>query len=108
MNKNILHKIISIFTVILLLLPIGVQLFHTLENHEHKVCNSKEVQHIHEKELDCSFCHLQLKESSILEFYSFDEIILIQIDSTPFLVAKRKTETYQNFTFSMGSPTFIV
>lgn len=108
MNKDILHKIISIFTVVLLLLPIGVQLVHTLEDHEHKVCNSKEVQHIHEKELDCSFCHLQLKNLSIFEFYSFDKIILKQIDSTPFSVTKRKTETYQKFFFSRGPPIFIV
>lgn len=108
MNKDIIHKIISIFTVVLLLLPIGVQLVHTLENHEHKVCNSKEVQHIHEKELDCSFCHLQLKKSSFLELYSFDEIILKQIESTLLSVTKRKTETYQKFTFSRGPPTFIV
>ena len=64
MNNKILHKIISIWTVILLLLPIGLQFVHTIENHEHLVCHSENIQHLHELKLDCSYSHLKLKNEA--------------------------------------------
>lgn len=58
MNKSITHKIISLWTVVFLLLPMLVQFGHTLENHEHKICDSHDIQHINKQKLDCSFLHV--------------------------------------------------
>jgi hypothetical protein len=46
-------------------MPSIIQLAHTLENHKHVVCISKEVKHVHEKELDCSQLHRQFQTFSI-------------------------------------------
>ena len=42
-----------------------MQLVHAIKNHEHKVCTAADVQHIHEKEIDCTTCHLQLKITTV-------------------------------------------
>ncbi|AOW20003.1 hypothetical protein LPB138_04585 [Urechidicola croceus] len=55
------------------MLPIGIQFVHSLEDHEHVVCNSKDLQHIHKQELDCSFCHVIINNSAVLtEIYTSD------------------------------------
>lgn len=107
MNKNILHKIISIWTVVILLLPIGVQFVHTLENHEHIVCNSKEVSHIHEQKIDCSFCHVLLENNTVFNLNTVNLHNYSTIDITPIYVVNKHIEVYLFFNSSRAPPKFI-
>lgn len=47
------------------ILPIAVHSIHDALNHEHKVCNSKIEQHIHQKDVDCKL-HLYKQSTSFL------------------------------------------
>lgn len=108
MKKNILHKAISLWTVVLLLLPIGVQFFHTLENHEHTVCDSKEVSHIHAQEIDCSFCHVQLDTNTVFDSNCIAFYSPVINNSIPVSFEKQNTEIHLFYKSSRGPPKFIV
>ena len=86
MIKTIIHKIISLSVVLTLLLPIGIQFAHSFEKHEHLVCDLVDIEHIHEQELDCSFCHVQLNTSSIFEEYQFNLIYSKLIEEKTFFI----------------------
>ena len=107
MKKTILHKIISIWTVVLLLCPIGVQFFHALENHEHFVCKSKETTHIHSQQIDCSFCHVLLKNTTVFNNNHFTLHKLTISDSVPVFLEKENIGTHLFYKFSRGPPSFI-
>lgn len=49
----------------MLFAPSAIQLAHTIEDHEHKICVSLDEQHIHEKEVDCSLLHRQFQTLSV-------------------------------------------
>lgn len=107
MNKNISHKIISIWTAVILLLPIGIQFVHTLENHEHIVCKSNEVQHLHEKEIDCSYCHVLLENNTVFNLYTVKLYNNSTTDITPIYVINKHIEVYLFFNPSRAPPKFI-
>ncbi|OIQ36072.1 MAG: hypothetical protein BM563_11545 [Bacteroidetes bacterium MedPE-SWsnd-G1] len=52
-----LHKIISIWCVLIALLPMTVQFVHATENHNHDVCELDYIKHFHDNDLDCEFNH---------------------------------------------------
>ncbi len=108
MIKTILHKIISLVVLATLLLPIGIQFAHSFEEHEHIVCNSVDNQHIHEQELDCSFCHVQLNTSSIFEEQNFKLKETTIIDEKPLSSTDNHIQVYLYFNSSRGPPFFIV
>lgn len=108
MLKTRLHKIISILTVALLLLPVGLQLAHTLEHHEHKVCDSEELQHIHKQELDCSIYHVKLRTESP-DLNNIPQLFVAVIkNSSPLFLAKNCTHTPLKIVRTRGSPLFII
>ncbi len=107
MKKNILHKIISIWTVVLLLLPIGIQFVHSLENHEHFVCTSKEVSHIHAQQIDCSFCHIILETNTVFNDNQFTFYSPTIINSIPVYFEKENTEVPFFHKSSRAPPKFI-
>jgi len=108
LKKETLHKIISVFTVALLLLPVGLQLLHTLENHEHKVCHSEDVQHIHKQELDCSIYHVKLRtESPDLNIYT-SIFVEVSKNNTPLFLAIESSFHPQKNVTTRGSPLFII
>jgi hypothetical protein len=51
-----------------------VQLVHVFENHEHVSCTSKEVKHIHAKEIDCDIFHRPYQEFSLDIPFQSEEI----------------------------------
>ena len=107
MGKNILHKIISVWTVVLLLFPIGIQFAHSLENHEHFVCNSKENSHIHAQQIDCRFCHIILETNTVFNNNHFEFYSPTIIDIIPVFFEKENTETPLFYKPSRGPPKFI-
>lgn len=78
LNVKLLHKIISVWLVIAVLLPMSVQFVHAFENHIHAVCKIKTIQHLHENQLDCEFNHFLFnsKASLVNENYDFQKINL--------------------------------
>lgn len=88
--------------------PSIIQLAHTLENHKHTICFSKDVKHIHQKDLDCSFLHRQLQTFSI-DFPSNYDVIPQQFYTTlSTLNTTVKVEKIVSKKTSRGPPFFIV
>lgn len=108
MKKTGLHKIFSVLVVLLLMLPVGLQLLHTLEDHEHTVCDSEDTQHIHKQELDCSIYHVKLRTESPDLNNSISIIIETEKNSTPLFLAKPCTLTPQKTSRTRGPPLFII
>jgi len=54
-KKQIGRQIIALLLFTILVLPIGVQSLHVLEEHEHPSCNDKTT-HIHESISECELC----------------------------------------------------
>mgnify|MGYP000456974733 CR=1 FL=1 len=50
--------------------PSIIQLAHTLDNHEHAVCVSDDITHVHQEDLDCNF-HLLKQSNSFLTSNNF-------------------------------------
>ncbi|WP_456376786.1 hypothetical protein [Lutibacter sp.] len=46
------------------LLPIAIQFSHALKPHEHTVCTSHNIVHLHKKEIDCSSYHYQVQNNA--------------------------------------------
>lgn len=108
MQKKLFYKIISFCTVIVLLLPMSLKFLHSLENHEHKICTSKNIPHFHEQELDCSFYHVQLTTNALFvsnKITLYKSIFYLQ---NPILKNSNKIGniTYQKS--SRAPPVFIV
>lgn len=75
MEKTISHKVISIWVVIVLLLPLSIQFVHAFENHELSNCNEQYIQHLHEKHIECKSNHFLLNtnasfQSEVFKLYS--------------------------------------
>lgn len=88
--------------------PSIIQLAHTLENHKHTICFSKDVKHIHQKDLDCSFLHRQLQTFSI-DFPSNYDVVPQQFYTTlSTLNTTVKVEKIVSKKTSRGPPFFIV
>jgi len=92
---------------VLLLLPMSLKLFHTLENHEHKVCNSKINKHFHQQEIDCSFYHVQSHMASIFITTHFDLYTQLLFHESPIVVSKTETD-FQIFHKSSRAPPFFI
>lgn len=85
-----------------------MQLIHVFENHEHTSCTSKEVTHIHSKELDCDIFHrpyqdLALDSSSRLDVIP-EHFYATNINDFPQLTYV----VYHSKKYSRGPPFFIV
>ena len=108
MDKKQLHKILSVFTAVILLLPVGLQLAHTLEHHEHTVCDSKELQHIHKQELDCSIYHVKLISESFDLESGFTFFIPVSHSDSPIFLANNCDYNLTNYKPTRGPPLFII
>ncbi len=108
MYKNVLNKIISVGIVIILLFPIGLQLFHTLENHEHKICDAKNVQHLHEQKIDCSIYHFQLNTTALISDFKINIYSPLKHISSPFSIKEEIIEFTLFYKSSRAPPFFIV
>ena len=108
MLKTYLHKIFSVLTIVVLLLPIGLQFVHALENHEHRICDSKELQHIHKQELDCSIYHVKLSSEGFDLKKPFSLFTLNSPSGSPIFIAKNCEFTFSYYKPTRGPPTFII
>ena len=108
MDKNRLHKILSVFTVVILLLPVGLQLVHTLEHHEHTVCDSEELQHIHKQELDCSIYHVKLISESFELKRAFTFFIPVSHSDSPIFLSNDCENIFSIYSSTRGPPLLII
>lgn len=104
MNKNNWHKFLSLITWVALMLPIGYQFAHAFEDHEHVVCTAVDVQHIHEQEVDCSFCHVKLRlDSSIPSTDDFFINTTIETSLPQYFIHQKEKSTF-TYTTLRGPP----
>jgi len=108
LSKSTLHKILSTVIVTLLLLPIGLSFVHTFEHHKHRVCNSKDIQHIHTVQLDCSIYHYNLRVETVKLEYSYALLSPISHSETPLFLAKECESKPQKKVTVRGPPPFII
>lgn len=108
MIKLVLHKIISLSVIFAFLLPIGIEFTHSFEKHEHIICNSIDNQHIHNQEIDCSFCHFHHNFSSTIVEYNFKLNRATIIDEKPLSSVQQNYKVFLYFNSSRGPPYFIV
>lgn len=66
MKSKVLHNFIAIALSLIVILPLAIQTAYTLQEHEHKICTSKEVKHFHVEAIDCGNYHLIIELNSIV------------------------------------------
>lgn len=71
MNKEFLHKIISIWIAIAAILPMSIQFAHALEDHSHDICIENSIQHFHKHQIECELDHYLFKTNAA----SFNEVL---------------------------------
>jgi hypothetical protein len=71
-------------------------------NHEHAVCNSKTVKHIHEKDVDCEL-HLLKQSSSFLAENNF-EFLINTIITKNNSIAYTYLKNHTQLSFSLRGP----
>ncbi len=63
---NIVKNILALLVVLTILLPSGLSLAHSLENHEHYVqCDNPSDVHVHEKNQECKFNLINYKQDGV-------------------------------------------
>ena len=101
-------KYITFFFLFALLLPMAIQVAHAFEEHEHVVCISKSVKHLHELENDCGDLHLQL---SVFK-YNFNDpnSLLNEFDYKNIIISKSKQliTNYSSKKASRAPPIVII
>lgn len=86
----------------------SVQFAHTMESHEHDVCELKYVKHFHNNDLDCEFNHFLFDTSATTVADNNEE------KETPYFLLKPQFYSENNFgiesftTKTRGPPTFII
>ncbi len=95
-------RILSIFLLTSFLAQMFLQLHHTFEDHNHQICHSKLVKHIHDKDVDCQ---LHLYKNPSQDFVSFDyqffvEDAIISID----ILQQNFLKEHHELSFSLRGP----
>ena len=91
---------------VVLLLPTGVRLAHSLQGHQHPACTEFKT-HIHKKELDCSLCYYQI---SVFDFTpdSFDELFFpVENLKSDFNIVENVFVSSINITSLRGPPCLV-
>ena len=91
-----------------MLLPMGVQFAHSLENHTHKECDEKNILHFHDKSLDCEFNHFLLNHNTPLQLEVFELDPPSQTTVTPLYFVFSSKETTLFSKSSRAPPTVII
>ena len=60
-------------------IPSVIQLVHVYENHEHTICTSKEVKHIHAQGLDCNICFYSSTKAHLTDNLLTQTIVIKKI-----------------------------
>ena len=88
--------------LLIFLLPLAINSLHDLMNHEHAVCNSKTVKHIHEKDVDCEL-HLLKQSNSFLAENNF-EILINTIITKNNSIYYTYLKNHSQLSFSLRGP----
>jgi hypothetical protein len=71
LKYKLVHKIISLVTVLILLTPFAVQSIHGINSEVHPFCDSKDLKHLHHNDADCSVYHLNIQQVFLLDSDNF-------------------------------------
>ena len=92
--------------MLIFLLPISINSIHGFLNHEHSICSSKVIKHIHEKDSDCDL-HLLKQSNSFLALNNFKTQIFTFIsenNSTNYTYLKN----HPQLSFSLRGPPQVI
>ena len=92
--------------MLIFLLPITINSVHDFMNHEHSVCTSKVVKHIHEKDSDCDI-HLLKQNDTFLVSNTFKTnicTIILKSNNTNYTFLKN----HPQLSFSLRGPPQII
>ena len=67
-----LKEHITLFCLVVLLIPSVLQTIHAFEDHSHNFCSSLDEHHFHEQEIDCSLWHFHSEIFSYNHVNDFD------------------------------------
>lgn len=102
-RQHIIFKCLTLFMVMVFLLPSAVKFHHIFENHKHEVCLGESDTHIHTLDIDCQFYKFNQNPAFtmglfFLDVLEFPEIHPIVSTDYSFL------SEYQTLHFSLRGP----
>jgi len=102
-REHILSKLATILLVATLLTPSVVKIAHVFADHEHEICTVKNVEHLHEADIECEFYKYKLSGKSYISqsYTDFEPIIEVQ-KSIPFYYTF--LNTHQQLNVSLRGP----
>ena len=105
---KILHKVIAVFLALIVIFPFAIQTVHALQDHEHLVCNAKDVKHFHDQDTNCSVYHFTIEQNStdLVSNYKLEINNVFNISPT-FYYFKNYQNQHQ-YKSSRAPPGFIV
>lgn len=87
-------------------MPIITLFIHSLDNHKHEICNSKETTHYHHKDIDCTLHLIKLANSNLTDYeyqFSSKEKFTTSID-----LKNNFLPSHQQLSFSLRAPPLYV
>lgn len=106
-KTHIISKIASTLLVVVLLLPLGIRLQHSLEHQDYELCAKNNAPNFHECEIDCEFLKYNLQH-----FYT--TTIIFKLNSylkdsySVFSLAYNFTYNYHALSVSLRGPPALV
>lgn len=102
-KTHIAFRLLACLSTIALLVPTTIKLIHTLEHHEHIVCNGEATTHIHQVDLDCEFHNFNLNNNFLPSQNDFD--CIVEIDNFKKIISQYQfISDYQRLNFSLRGP----
>lgn len=94
MRKETFHRIISVFLLISLLIPVSLQFIHSFKPHPTHKLYTDNLDHIQNPGMDCAVFHKQINHNVIDLYFDFEIVIFPESHSVVQVIL---TETHQNF-----------
>jgi hypothetical protein len=94
MRKEIFNRIISVFLLVTLLVPISLQFIHAFKPHEIHKQYSDDLSHIQNPGPDCAVFHKQINHNVIDLYFDFEITLFPEFHHIPQVIL---TESHQNF-----------
>lgn len=106
-NKTF-HNIFAVLLIAIVILPFAIQIVHALQDHEHLVCNAKEVKHFHYQHTNCSVYHFTIEQNSIDFVSNYDLEINNVSNINPTFYCFKDYHNPDQLKSSRAPPYFIV
>jgi hypothetical protein len=106
MNKNKLHigfRICAMVLAMAVLTPVGVKLAHSLNHHEHEVCQGYTETHFHSLDLDCEFYKFKLSKELTISVYNYQNNLNV-LNSYFLQTLHVLPYTHQHLSYSLRAP----